>query len=188
MQDPKSKPVVWAGLESPANANPVSWLSPPSDTVRGRYAWWFSREFFSDVEPSYVGPISWFVAQLPPEYVAGSSIVPKVRWFPTEAGAKDLCVRWALEYAWLNRDQLLGATTIVTSDASSAATATEEQDESLVRLKPYTTEFAPLVGGGKNGAGIIFCRFYRNATHKDDKLPASVFASELSLSFTEDGA
>lgn len=63
----------------------------------------------------------WTLVTLPNDYLPGSSIVPYLRWAPTDATTGD--VLWRFEYAWLDVGDTLTASTIMFAATAPFVTA-----------------------------------------------------------------
>lgn len=127
-----------------------------------------------------------FVAQLPHSYKGGTDIFPHVHWSPNGTGAAGQFVKWGLEYTWANRQGVYGNTTIITTDASSAATATRSGDGTMLDHKHYESLFDAIDGTGKTLSSILICRMFRDATDADDDYPNDAFGFELDFHFEID--
>lgn len=125
----------------------------------------------------------WFAVQLPHSYKEGTDICAHIHWSPAVSGAADEFVKWGLEYTWQNIDGTFGNTTIVTSDASQASTATISGDSTLTADKHYLTEIGTISGTGKKIASMLVCRIFRNSSHADDTLTQTVLAFEVDFHF-----
>lgn len=127
-----------------------------------------------------------FNAQLPHRYKQGTDLGAHIHWSPVSSGAAGEFVKWGLEYTWVNIDGTFGNTTIITSDASAAGTATTSGDASLTTKKHYITALGTISGSGKNISSMLICRVFRNSSHADDDLAAGAWAFEVDFHFEID--
>lgn len=163
--------------------NPPSfsqWKDDGAGSV-GVYAW-----HFGDVAVQANEEQLWFESQLPHKYKEGGDIEVHIHWTPAVGGALNEFVKWGLECTWANRNGTFGNTTIITSDASSGATATTSGDTTLVADKHYVTELGDLNGAGKTVSSILSCRIFRNSSHGDDDLAEDAVAFEVDFHFPID--
>jgi hypothetical protein len=128
----------------------------------------------------------YFQAQLPHSYKEGSDIRAHIHWSPAVGGAAGEFVKWGLEYTWQNVDGVFGNTTIITSDASSAATATTSGDGTLIAGKQYITSLGTINGTGKTISSMLVCRIFRNSSDATDDLAQSAFGFEVDFHFELD--
>ncbi len=125
----------------------------------------------------------YFAVQLPHGYKNGTNIKPHIHWSPAVTGGVNEFVKWGLEYTWQNIDGTFGNTTIITSDASGASTATISGDTTLTADKHYVSEIGTITGTGKEISSMLVCRIFRNSSHADDNLIQDAFAFEVDFHF-----
>lgn len=120
-----------------------------------------------------------FSVQLPHNYKEGTDLKPHIHWTPAVSGAADQFVKWGLEYTIANMNGTFGNTGIITSDASSASTATTSGDSTLTAGKGYLTEIGTISGSGVQISAMLICRVFRNSSHADDDLAQAAFGFEV---------
>lgn len=177
---------VWEDLRVPLTSGRLGATNPPTlsqfmDDGAGSvgvYVYAFSYEAVESNEEQM-----WFVAQLPHAYKQGTNVLVHIHWSPAVSGAANEFVKWGLEYTWQNIDGTFGNTTIITSDASSASTATTSGDTTLTADKHYVTKIGTITGTGKNISSILVCRIFRNSSHGDDDLAQDAFGFEVDFHF-----
>lgn len=180
---------VWDDLRVPLLRGLNSSLKPPAflpfkndgGTSVGTYAWQFADQALAANEEQM-----WFDVQLPHRYKEGTDIYAHIHWAVPSAGAAGLFVKWGLEYNWQNVDGTFGNTTIITSDAASAANATTSGDASLAAYKHYVTNIGTISGAGKNLSSMLVCRLFRNSSHATDDYTAGAFGLEVDFHFEID--
>lgn len=128
----------------------------------GVYIPWFDATTVEEV---------YFVVQLPHSWQEGTNIKPHVHWTPKTTGASGQFVRWGLEYTWANIDGSYGNTTIIYTDATSAAAATTSGDSTMTADKHYMTLFSEIDATGKTLSSMLVCRLFRDASNGDDDYP-----------------
>ena len=173
---------VWEDLRVPLTSgrqgltNPPSWSQYRDNGAAsiGVYAWAFSDQAVAANEEEL-----WFQVQLPHNWKEGTVIKPHIHWGIKTAGAANEFVKWGLEYTWANIDGTIGTTTIITSDASSAATATISGDSTLLINKHYVTDIGDITGTGKTISSMLLCRIFRNSSHADDDLAQDAYGFEV---------
>jgi hypothetical protein len=173
---------VWDDLRVPLTSgrpgltNPPSWSQYRDNGAAsiGVYAWAFSDQAVAANEEEL-----WFQVQLPHNWKEGTTIKPHIHWGIKTAGAANEFVKWGLEYTWANIDGTIGTTTIITSDASSAATATISGDTTLLINKHYVTDIGDITGTGKTISSMLLCRIFRNSSHADDDLAQDAYGFEI---------
>lgn len=175
---------VWDDLRVPLTAGKLGLTNPPTWSQYrdngaasiGVYAYAFSDQAVAANEEEL-----WFQVQLPHNWKEGTDIKPHIHWGIKTAGAANEFVKWGLEYTWANIDGTIGATTIITSNASSAATATTSGDTTLVINKHYVTDIGTISGTGKTISSMLLCRVFRNSSHADDDLAQDAYGFEVDL-------
>lgn len=114
----------------------------------------------------------YFDVQLPHAWKEGTDIFPHVHWIPKTTGASGNFVRWGLEYTWSSVNELFGDTTIIYSDATSAATATVSGDAIMTADKHHISRIGVgatgIDGTNKKISSMLVCRVFRDATNGDD--------------------
>jgi hypothetical protein len=173
---------VWEDLRVPLTSgrqgltNPPSWSQYRDNGAAsvGVYTWAFSDQAVAANEEEL-----WFQVQLPHNWKEGTTIKPHIHWGIKTAGAANEFVKWGLEYTWANIDGTIGTTTIITSDASSAATATISGDSTLLINKHYVTDIGDITGTGKTISSMLLCRIFRNSSHADDDLAQDAYGFEV---------
>ena len=148
---------------------------------RGVYGWSFADQGVAGNEEEL-----FFSVQLPHSYKHGTDITPHVHWSVLVGGAANEFVKWGLEYTWANIDGTFGSTTIITSDASSAANATTSGDTTLSVGKHYVSELSGITGTSKTISSMLVCRIFRNSSDSDDDLAQAAFAHEVDFHFQID--
>jgi hypothetical protein len=180
---------VWEDLRVPLTSGKIGSSNPPSLSQYidngaasvGVFVYSFADEAVAGNERQM-----WFVAQLPHAYKQGTDILAHIHWGIKTAGAAGEFVKWGLEYTWANIDGTIGNTTIITSDASSAATATTSGDATLIINKHYMTRLGTITGTGKNVSSILLCRIFRNSSDGDDDLAQAAYGFEVDFHFEID--
>lgn len=124
-----------------------------------------------------------FSCQIPHDYKPESTIYPHVHWTPETTGASGEFAKWGLEYTWQSIGGIFGNTTTITTDASSASTATTSGDASLTEFKHYVSSFSGITGTGQGISSMILCRLYRDAGHSDDDLTDDAFLFEFDFHY-----
>lgn len=147
----------------------------------GVYAWAFGDEAAAGNEEQM-----WFGAELPHGYKQGTDIVAHLHWSPAVGGAAGEFVKWGLEYTWKNIDGTYGNTTITTSDASAAATATTSGDGTMIASKHYVTIIGTISGSGMEVSSMLMCRVFRNSSHANDDLAQDAFGLDMDFHFEVD--
>jgi len=185
----KLSQVVWDDLRVALYGQNAGGLKPPAWTKIiddgagsvGIYAWAFADEGAAGNEEQM-----WFAAQLPHGYKEGTDIEVHIHWQLLVGGAAGEFVKWGLEYAWINIDGTVGNSTIITSAADAAATATTSEDGTLVADKHYMTEIGTISGSGKTISSMLMCRVFRNSSHGDDDLAQDAIAHEVDFHYQID--
>lgn len=183
------EPVQWKDLRTSLTAGKPGATKPPAFSQAfdngagsvGVFAWSFGDEAAAGNEENI-----FLVVQLPHDYAEGTNIEAHVHWTPAVGGAAGEFVKWGLEYNWTNRGGSIGNTTIVTSDASSAATATKQGDASMVANKHYVTELGDIDGTSKTISSLLLCRLFRNSSHANDDLAQDAFGLSLDFHYQAD--
>lgn len=163
-------------------SNPPSlaqWRDDGAGSV-GVFVYAFGNEIEANEEQIY------FAVQLPHKYKQGTDIKAHIHWGIKTAGAANEFVKWGLEYTWANIDAIFPTTTIITSDASSASTATSSGDTTLLINKHYYTNIGTITGTGKNISSMLICRLFRNSSHADDDLAQDAYSFEVDFHFEID--
>lgn len=173
---------VWDDMRVPLLRGITGASNPPAFTQFkdngaasvGVYAWAFAYEAVAGNEDQM-----WFVTQLPHTYKEGTNIKAHIHWSPAVSGAAGEFVKWGLEYTWQNVDGTFGNTTIITSDATSASTATTSGDGTLTADKHYVTSIGTITGTSMNLSSMLVCRIFRNSSDASDDLVQAAFAFEV---------
>jgi hypothetical protein len=173
---------VWDDMRVPLLRGITGASNPPAFTQFkdngaasvGVYAWAFADEAVAGNEDQM-----WFVTQLPHTYKEGTDIKAHIHWSPAVSGAAGEFVKWGLEYTWQNVDGTFGNTTIIYSDATSAATATTSGDGTLTADKHYVTSIGTITGTSMNLSSMLVCRIFRNSSDASDDLAQAAFAFEV---------
>jgi hypothetical protein len=181
--------IVWDDLRVPLTSGLIGASNPPSLTKFkdngaasvGVYVWAFADESVAGNEDQM-----WFVAQLPHTYKEGTDIKAHIHWSPAVSGAAGEFVKWGLEYTWQNVDGTFSDTTIITSDASSASTATTSGDGTLTADKHYITSIGSISGTSKTISSMLCCRIFRNSSDATDDLAQAAFAFEVDFHYRID--
>ena len=172
---------VWDDLRIPLDFGTFGASNPPGlsqfmDNGAGSvgvFAWAFGDAVAGNEEQL------WFVAQLPHTYKEGTDIKAHIHWSPAVSGGVDEYVKWGLEYTWQNVDGTFGNTTIITSDATSGATATTSGDTTLLADKHYVTALGTITGTSKTVSSMLVCRIFRNSSDASDDLAQDAFGLEV---------
>ena len=180
---------VWEDLRVALTAGKVGATNPPTfvqfmDDGAGSFgvfAWSFADEAVAGNEEQM-----WFAVQVPHGYKEGTDLYAHIHWSPAVSGAAGEFVKWGLEYTWINIDGTFGNTTIITSDASGAGTATTSGDGTLTADKHYKTNIGGIAGAGKTISSMLVCRVFRNSSHADDDLSQAAFAFEMDFHYQID--
>ena len=182
--------VAWQDLRVPLDSVKLGGVKDPTfgqwkndgSGSRGVYAWSFADQAVAGNEEEL-----FFSAQIPHGYKEGEDIEFHVHWTPAVTGGANEFVQWGLEYAWQDIDETFATdTTIIASDASSAATATSSGDTTLVAGKHYKTVFSDISGSGLKISSMLICRFFRNSSDSDDDLAQAAIAFEVDFHFPID--
>ncbi len=99
-----------------------------------------------------------FSLLMPHGYTAGEAIAPFVHWSPV--GTDTGNVVWGMEYAWIDVDETIPATTSITTTDTAAGVAMQHQ----------AIAFSAIQGPGKQAGSVFVCRVYRDAANSDDTL------------------
>ena len=189
--DTSDPSTTWTDLRMAASAgktgasNPPTWaqfMDNGSGSV-GVYANSFADQAVVGNEEQL-----WFSAQLPHGYKQGTDIKAHLHWSPAVSGSANQFVKWGLEYTWQSINGTFGTTTIITSDASSASTATTSGDSTLTADKHYITALGTISGTGMGLSSILLCRLFRNSSHADDDLAQAAFLFEIDFHYEIDAS
>lgn len=180
---------VWDDLRVPLTRGLTGATNPPTfaqfkdngDSSVGVYLYSFADESVAGNEEQL-----WFEAQLPHGYKEGSDICAHIHWTPAVSGGVNQFVKWGLEYTWQSINGTFGNTTIITSDASAAATATSSGDTTLTAGKHYLTEIGTISGTGQTISSMLCCRLFRNSSHATDDLAQAAFGFEIDFHYRID--
>jgi len=187
--DTSDPSTVWDDLRTPATIGKKGVDNPPTfaqfkddgDSSVGVFTYSFADEAVAGNEEQL-----YFAVQLPHTYKEGTDIKAHVHWTPAVSGGANEFVKWGLEYTWADMDGTFSNTTIITSDASSAATATKSGDVTLTAGKHYFTDIGTISGTGKIVSSMLICRLFRNSSHDDDDLAQAAFLFEMDFHFEID--
>ena len=181
---------VWDDLRVPLTSVKLGGVKDPTFAVwktdgsgsRGVWAWSFSDQAVASNEEEL-----FFAAQLPHSYKEGSDITCHVHWTPAVSGNANEFVKWGLEYSFADINENFAAnTTIIYSDASSAATATSSGDATLTAGKHYLSDLSVITGTNYKISSILICRVFRNSSDADDDLAQAAIAFEIDFHFEKD--
>jgi len=187
--DTRDPSTTWDDIRTPATAGTKGVTNPPTFSQFmddgaasiGVFTYSFADEAVAGNEEQL-----WFIVQMPHTYKEGTDIRAHVHWSPAVGGAAGEFVKWGLEYTWTSIGGTFGNTTIITSDASGAATATRSGDTTLTADKHYVTEMGTITGTGKGMSSILVCRLFSNSSHEDDDLAQAAFLFEMDFHFEID--
>lgn len=163
----------WIDMRTPGQA-----LVPGGAANPSFYSWVGTLRAwqFTDVKTEEL----FFMVHLPHAWKEGSKIFPHIHWFPTSSAAGATKVRWGLEYVWLNKADIAGATTtIYTTDI--------QPSENPVGYKHYRSDFSEIDGVGKTHSSQIVCRLFRTPTHADDTMIGNAGLLEFDFHIECDG-
>jgi len=114
-------------------------------------------------------------AQMPHDWVAGSTIYPHVHWMPTTTNTG--AVRWLLAYKWTNMDDVLaGSFSYVAINQAGTGTAYTHQ----------YAEMTAIAGTGKTTSSIITIVLSREATNGDDTYTGDALLKEFDIHYLKD--
>lgn len=116
---------------------------------------------------------------LPAGYKDGSNITVGIRWLAIGDGEGGEQVRWGLEYAWCDKNEVLSA-------ASGDIGVTAPTTPLVVAYKHYDTQFSAVTGTGMLGGSTFAFRLYRDANHADDDWIDDVYLVGLYIRFEVD--
>jgi hypothetical protein len=187
--DTSDPSTTWTDLQVPGTAGQVGTSKPPALTQFkdngsssiGVYLWAFGDEAVDANEEQL-----YFSIQLPHSYKHGTDLKAHVHWTPAVSGGANEFVKWGLEYTWANIGANFGNTTIITSDASSGATATTSGDTTLTADEHYITSIGTISGTGKTLSSMLICRLFRNSSHANDDLAQDAYLFEMDFHFEMD--
>lgn len=112
------------------------------------------------------------VAQLSHSYKLGTDLHPHVHFIIPTTGAAGQFVQWGLEYTVADINGTFGNTSIIYTDASSAATATNSGDGTLTANKHYYAVFPAIDMSGITSLCSMICfRIFRDAGDGNDDYP-----------------
>ncbi len=177
----------WDDLRVPLHSIRIGGVKDPTFTKwkddgagsRGIYDWHFAYQAVAGNEEEV-----FFDAQVPHGYKEGTDLYFHVHWTPLVSGAVGEFVKFGLEYVWVNVNGNYPAnTTIIYSDASTAAVASTSGDGTLIHGKHYKTLFPAITGTGKTISSILSCRFFRNSSHGNDTLVQDAIVPEVDFHF-----
>ncbi|HEC60733.1 hypothetical protein LCGC14_0461060 [marine sediment metagenome] len=180
----------WDDLRVPLNSIKTGGVKDPTFTKwkddgagsRGIYDWHFAYQVVAGNEEEV-----FFDTQLPHSYKEGADLNFHVHWTPLVSGAAGEFVKFGLEYTWVNINENFPAnTTIIYSDASSAAAASTSGDGTLIHGKQYKTLFPAITGTGMRISSVLSCRFFRNSSHANDTLAQDVIIFDVDFHFEID--
>lgn len=177
---------VWDDLRIPVTSGRIGASNPPTLTQFkddgsgsvGVFTFAFADQANANNEEQL-----WFAVQLPHAWKLGTNIEPHLHWGLLVGGGANEFVKWGLEYTWQNVNGDFSDTTIITSDASQASTATTSGDSTLTADKHYITDLGSLDGTGKNLSSMLLCRLFRNSSHADDDLAQAAFVFEVDFHY-----
>lgn len=116
---------------------------------------------------------------IPASYKDGSNITVGIRWLAIGDGEGGEQVRWGLEYAWCDKNEVLAA-------ASGDIGVTAPAAPPVVAYKHYDTQFGAITGTGMLGGSTFAFRLYRDANHADDDWIDDVYLVGLYIRFEVD--
>lgn len=169
-------PLTSAGLGPSNNPDFVQFLDDGGAST-GIFQWAFSPNIEEELN---------FSITINQGYVAGTNILPVVHWSPNGTGGLNEFAQWGLEYAWENIDAVWDFSTIATTDASAAGTATTSGDATMLAFKNYASEFPAIDGTGMERHSILVGRIFRDATDGDDDYANDAFGLLLDIHITID--
>ncbi len=181
--------LAWADIRVPLDSVKLGGVKDPTfgqwksdgSGSRGVYACSFSDQAVAGNEEEL-----FFSAQIPHMYKEGTDIEFHIHWTPAVSGNANEFVKWGLEYIWVDRGETAAAnTTIIASDASTAATATKQGDSTLSAGKHYVTKVGDISGTGMLISSMLVCRIFRNSSDEDDDLAQAAIAFEVDFHFQQ---
>ena len=116
---------------------------------------------------------------IPASYKDGSNITVGIRWLAIGDGEGGEQVRWGLEYAWCDKNEVLAA---ASGDIGVTAPATPP----IVAHKHYDTQFSAITGTNMLGGSTFAFRLYRDANHADDDWVDDVYLVGLYIRYEID--
>lgn len=185
-----STTVAWEDLRVPLSSLKTGGVKDPTFSQwkadgsgsRGVYLWHFADQAVAANEEEL-----FFVAQIPHSYKLGTDLCVHIHWTPAVSGSANEFVVWGLEYVWIDIDEATAAnTTIIASDASSAANATTSGDSTLTAGKHYVTNIADITGTGYGISSVLACRVFRNSSADNDDLAQIAIAFEIDFHYQID--
>lgn len=127
---------------------------------RGVFIEWFDDSAIEEL---------FFSAQMPHGWIPRTPLKFHVHWVPAALGGAGQFVRWGLEYTWADIGEDFPNTTIIYSDATTAQTATVQQDDPLVAGRHYYTILPDIEDTAITGvSSMLVCRVFRDATDLTD--------------------
>jgi hypothetical protein len=131
----------------------------------------------------------YFSLQLPHSWKEGSNVFPHVHWVGETTSTTGLFPRWGLEYTWSNVNAAFGNTTIIYSDASTAASATVSGDTLVTADKHHISiigDGTGIDGTGQTFSSMLMCRIFRDATNATDDYPFDAGLLEIDFHYQID--
>lgn len=116
---------------------------------------------------------------IPANYKDGSNITVGIRWLAIGDGEGGEQVRWGLEYAWCDKNEVLAA-------ASGDIGVTAPASPLIVAHKHYDTQFSAITGTNMLGGSTFAFRLYRDANHADDDWVDDVYLVGLYIRYEID--
>ena len=119
--------------------------------------------------------IIYIIAQMPHDWVAGSTIYPHVHWMPTTTDTGN--VYWAIDYKWTNIDAV---------DAGAVTTIGVIQAGTGTALTHQYAEMTAIAGTGKTSSSILSIALYRAASSGEDTYTGEALLKEFDIHYMKD--
>lgn len=118
----------------------------------------------------------YIIAQMPHDWVAGSTIYPHFHWMPTTTNTGD--VVWAISYKWTNEGEAdAGSVTYAQAVQAGGGTAYVHQRANVT---------SGIAGTGKTTSSILSIRCYRNADIASDTYTGDALLKEFDIHYLKD--
>ena len=118
----------------------------------------------------------YIIAQMPHDWVTGSTIYPHVHWMPTTTNTGN--VFWAIEAKWTN---------INDTDAGSVSTYSGlDAGDGTAYKHQYFELGLGIAGTGKTNSSIISIRVFRFANHASDTYTGDALLKEFGIRYLKD--
>jgi hypothetical protein len=117
----------------------------------------------------------YLIAQMPHDWVAGSTIYPHFHWMPTSTNTGN--VYWVMVYKWTNIDA---------TDASSNSNISAIAPADGTAYKHQLTDLSTIAGTGKTSSSILSIILYRYANHVNDTYTGDALLKEFDIHYLKD--